>query len=184
MWRFLSWPILLAALAGVGVFANAADDDFSPYVDSAGGIALPDPETVRARWDHLGTWAVQGEDGVAEFHAVYTQPGTIEAYREAGAFPDGAALVKEVRKAAAGSLTTGQVSWGGAEVLWFVMVKDRRDRFPGNPRWAEGWGWALFLAEDPATDVATDFRVDCMACHEPARSSEWVYTQGYPVLRD
>lgn len=142
------------------------------------------PRTVRGEWDFLGAWAVQGEDGVAEFHTVYTQPGSIDAYRETGEFADGTVLVKEVRKAARGALTTGDVAWSGEEVLWFVMIKDQRDRFPGNSIWAKDWGWALFLAEDPATNTATDVEADCMACHEPARQTDWVYTQGYPALHD
>jgi hypothetical protein len=186
MSRILFCVTALASLIFVGAvsMAGGEDGEFIPYVDATGGITLPDPATVRARWNHLGTWAIQGEDGVKEFHAVYTQPGTIEAYRETGEFPDGAVLVKELRKASGGALTTGEVAWGGDAILWFVMIKDRKDRFAGNPLWAKGWGWALFLAENRARNAATNFRADCMACHEPAEGTHWVYTQGYPVLRD
>lgn len=176
--------LVLSIAAGAVAVAKGADSTFSPYVDAAGGITLPDPATVRARWGHLGTWAVQGEDGVAELHAVYARADTIDAYRLTGAFPDGAVLVKEVRKASRGALTTGDVAWSDDEILWFVMVKDRKDRFPDNPIWAKGWGWALFLAEDRARNTASDFSVDCMACHKPAEETDWVYTHGYPVLRD
>lgn len=186
MWRSLPFTAFLALSIIVGVIALARGEvrRFSPYVDASGGIALPDPKTVRAQWDLLGTWAVRGDEGVAEFHAVYTQPGTIAAFRRTGAFPDGAVLVKEVRNAAQGSLTTGEVAWSGAEVQWFVMIKDREGRFPANPLWAEQWGWALFPAGDRATNTATDFQADCMGCHEPAKATEWVFLDGYPVLRD
>lgn len=187
MWRASSsWATAPAALVLLGAVALAGGErgEFSPHVDDAGAIALPDPETVRARWDYLGVFAVQGEDGVAEFHVVYTQPGTIEAYQDTGAFPNGAVLVKEVRTAAQGALTTGQVAWSADAASWFVMVKGRDERFPDDPVWAEGWGWALFLAGDPGTNTATDFRADCRGCHLPARETDWVYTQGYPVLRD
>jgi hypothetical protein len=115
----------------VGAIASGAQEQemFSPYVDDSGGITLPDPATVRARWPFLGTWTVQGAGGVKELHAVYSQPGTIDAYRETRQFPDGAVLVKEVRKASHGTLTTGEVAWSGEEVLWFVMIKDREGRF-------------------------------------------------------
>lgn len=183
MYRNLAWAAALATLIAAGA-AGQDHEQFSPYVDDAGGITLPNPMTVRAKWSFLGTWVVQGADGAEEFHSVYTQPGTIGAYRETGKFPDGAVLVKEVRTAAHGPLTTGDVAWSGKEVLWFVMIKDRQGRFAGNAIWAEGWAWALFLAEDPAANVATDFRDDCMTCHEPAQESDWVYTEGYPVLQD
>jgi len=186
MWKFASRLALVGSVIAVGAFAVARGEGgmFSPYVDGSGGITLPDPASVRARWSYLGIWAVQGEEGVDELHAVYTQPGTIDAFRKTGEFPDSAVLMKEVRKATHGAMTTGDIAWNDEEVLWFVMVKDRKGRFPDNPIWAKEWGWALFLAEDRETNAATDFRVDCMGCHVPAKTTEWVYTQGYPVLRD
>lgn len=186
MVRVLIWAPALSLLFMLGAVTLAHGDDgaFSPHVDAAGAITLPEPASVRARWAYLGTYAVQGADGVEEFHAVYTQPGTVDAYRNTGAFPDGAVLVKEVRRAVRGELTTGNVAWSGEPVLWFVMIKDREGRFADNAIWAKGWTWALFLAEDPATNVATDFREDCMTCHEPAQDSDCVYSEGYPVLKD
>jgi hypothetical protein len=186
MYRKFIWAPALATVIAVGAIAVARQgpEQFSPYVGDDGGITLPDPMTVRAKWSFLGTWVVQGGNGAEELHSVYTQPATIGAYRETGQFPDGAVLVKEVRKAALGSLTTGEVAWSGEEVLWFVMIKDRKGRFANNAIWAEGWAWALFLAEDPAANVATDFRDDCMTCHVPAQDSDWVYTEGYPVLEN
>jgi hypothetical protein len=48
--------------------------------------------------------------------------------------------------------------------------------------WADGWGWALFNADSPDKQVATDYRKDCWGCHVPAASTDRVYIQGYPVL--
>jgi hypothetical protein len=31
--------------------------------------------------------------------------------------------------------------------------------------------------------VASDFRTDCLGCHLPAKKSDWIYVDGYPVLR-
>jgi hypothetical protein len=45
-----------------------------------------------------------------------------------------------------------------------------------------GWGWALFKADAPDVQVATDFKKDCLGCHIPAQQTEWVYVNGYPVL--
>lgn len=173
--------LLIAGVVGIGIWESTR---FSPFVDDTGAISLPDPAKVRAEWEVLGTYAVQGEGGVQEFHTVYAQPGTIRAFQSDAEFPDGAVLVKEARGAASGALSTGDVAWNGEAKLWFVMVKDRKNRFPDNPIWANDWGWALFLQDDPATNQAHDFHVDCMACHLPAKDTEWVYTQGYPVLRD
>lgn len=173
--------LMIVGVVGIGIWESTR---FSAFVDGTGAITLPDPAQVRAEWESLGTFAIQGEDGVEEIHNVYAKPGTINAFQTDGAFPDGAVLVKEVRAAASGQLSTGDVAWNGDAKLWFVMVKDRKNRFPENPLWAKEWGWALYLAEDPAINVARDFHVDCSACHLPAKETEWVYTQGYPVLRD
>ncbi len=40
------------------------------------------------------------------------------------------------------------------------MVKDSTGRFEGkNLRWAEGWGWAMFKADNPQKQVAEFFEV-------------------------
>jgi cytochrome c len=80
-------------------------------------------------------------------------------------------------------MATGHVVFAGEPLLWFVMVKDTEGRFPGNPNWGEEWGWALFEPPDPVKNASTDYREDCLACHEPARSTDLVYVQGYPTLR-
>jgi len=34
----------------------------------------------------------------------------------------------------------------------------------------------------PGKQVATDYKKDCLGCHIPAKATDWVYVQGYPVL--
>ena len=155
-----------------------------PHVDRAGRISLP--ADFRS-WSYLGTWAVdsdEAEGGAAGFHVVYARPETVRTYRETGAFPDGAVLVKELYATATEDMTTGRISRAGEVEGWFVMVKDARGRFPDNPLWGDGWGWALFYADDPKTTVTEDYRADCLACHEPAKTTDWIYVEGYPVLRE
>jgi cytochrome c len=84
--------------------------------------------------------------------------------------------------ASGAELTTGSANWAVQPKVWFVVVKDRQGRFPQNPLWGDGWGWALFEATQPDRQTATDYRKDCLACHEPARGTDLVYVQGYPVL--
>jgi hypothetical protein len=133
---------------------------------------------------HLGSWFVPAGDA-AGFHHVYTQPEAIAAYRETGRFPDGTALVKEIVSDRRASYTTGaDVASATSTRQWFVMVKDATERFDASAVWGEGWGWALFRSEDPARNAATDFRSDCLGCHAPARATDWVYTEGYPSLRN
>ena len=115
--------------------------------------------------------------GSKQLHVVYASPGTIDAYRKEGRFPDGAVLVKEVFDTTTNDMTTGSVSSAGTLAGWFVMVKDGAGRFPGNKLWGDGWGWSWFDATNPTT-----LPTRLQSCHVLARQSDWIYTHGYPVL--
>jgi hypothetical protein len=162
--------------------AAPKSDNFSPYVAEDGAISLP--EDYRNKFQHLGTWAdaTKPDKPADELHIVYTRPEDIQAYRRDGKFPDGAVLVKEVTKASSDKLTTGQVSWDTGIKIWFVMVKESKGRFPNNPLYDKGWGWALFDAKDPKKQIAKSFDADCKGCHIPAMQDNWVYIRGYPIL--
>ncbi|HLJ11272.1 MAG TPA: cytochrome P460 family protein [Planctomycetaceae bacterium] len=158
--------------------------EFSPYVTKDGAISRP--TDYRETFLHLGTFAVASKPNqpVDEMHNVYARLQDIQAYRRDGKFPDGAALVKEVTKVGSGDLTTGHDYWSMDTKLWFVMIKDAKGRFPGNDLWGDGWGWALFMQNEPARNVATDYAADCKTCHLPAKKDDWLYVRGYPILRD
>ena len=100
-----------------------------------------------------------------------------------GPVADGVIIVKELLGAENGKKTTGNIAWAGDITGWFIMVKDRAGRFKGNPLWGNGWGWSLFNADDLANTVSTGFRQDCLGCHIPARKTDWIFTDGYSVLR-
>lgn len=177
--RFLLVAVAVA-LTGVA-WLTQATGDLSPWVDAKGTIQLP--EDFRTRMVHLGSWFVP-EGAAGGFHDVYTEPESVAAFRRTGEFPDGATLVKELRGSVAKDYSTGQGVHRANDELkqWFVMIKDSAGRFPDNPLWGNGWGWALFKGDDPSTNVATDFRPDCMGCHIPARETDWVFIEGYPTL--
>ena len=188
--RFLALALALSILGVLIVAATAAAQQrgylpgYEAAVDAAGNIRVPAVD-YGAEWRLLGSWSIAGEElggGAAEFHVVYAQPGVIEAYRRTGAFPEGSVLVKELFATVTEDMTTGHVSRAAERSGWFVMVKDSANRFAGDPLWGEGWGWAYFDATDPVTPVTVDFREECVACHEPARATDWIYVEGYPVL--
>ncbi len=173
--------LIIATLALV-ISSNAEEGgSFSPYVDSKGNITRP--TDFREKWTYLGSW-VHPEDSKSGMHNVYTEPGVAERYKaNGGIFPDGAVLVKEVLSEASRDMTTGKgVLHAKDTVLWFVMVKDEKGRFKDNPKWGDGWGWALYYADAPLKDVSTDYKKDCLGCHLPAKQTDWIYTYGYPVL--
>jgi hypothetical protein len=148
-------------------------------VDKTGNIRKP--ADYQTRYESLGTYTVLDPKG-NQMHLTYASPGSIEYYRKNGKFADGTALVKEVFGTDHTTLTTGDAHWASGIKVWFVMIKDEQHRFPNNPLWADGWGWALFNADAPDKQVATDYKKDCWGCHIPAASTDRVYIQGYPVL--
>jgi cytochrome c2 len=154
---------------------------FSPYVDDTGSISRP--QKYRDNWTHLGTYFVIGEPRAGHsMHLVYTEKRYLDAYNRTGHWPDGAVIVKEVMHTAGAQLTTGAANWATEPSVWFVMVKDTKQRFPNNPLWGEGWGWALFKSDAPNVQVATSYKQDCLNCHVPAKKTDFVYVQGYPPL--
>ncbi|MEZ4278670.1 MAG: cytochrome P460 family protein [Myxococcota bacterium] len=173
--------------AGFGAVVAAADppaalDGFERFVEQDGDFNF-DPATAMRGLVHLGSYFVPKGDA-AGFHHVYTQPGVPEAWRREGAFPDGTVLIKEIATHRTADYTTGQGVASATEARqWFVMIKDGGNRFPDHPLWGQGWGWALYKSDAPTTNVARDYRLDCLGCHAPARPNDWVYVEGYPALR-
>ena len=157
--------------------------DFSPYVDSQGGISRP--TDFRTNFVHLGSYAVLDEKSASRgLHDVYTEKASAEHYCKTGKFLDGATLVKEIRKLETSAMTTGNpVVWGSDAAVWFVMVKDAKGRFASNPLWGDGWGWAYFDQGAPTKTKSTDYKTDCLTCHLPANATDSIYVDGYPVLK-
>ena len=185
----------LAAIVAIGLVAcspsgqtngtaggnSGPTSGFDTIVSDTGAIAFPADYNS---WAHMGSWAVVNEGGEGNgMHNVFTTPDVIAAFKATGEFPDGAVLVKEVFASEGKQLTTGAANWATDPQVWFVMVKDTQGRFPDNPLWGNGWGWALFNADNPSVQVATDFNTDCLGCHIPAQNTDWIYTYAYPVLK-
>ena len=186
--KLITTTMVLALAAGTA-FAGEFATRTHGAVTGNGDIHVPDAD-FRQSWPVLGSWTVLGQedsDGLMAgggMHVVYTQPGVIETYLETGSFPDGAVLVKELFSIETDVMTTGTVARAHEVEGWFVMVKDTKGRFEGNPLWGDGWGWAFFGADDRETTTSVSYQDDCLACHVPAQETDWVYTQGYPVLKD
>lgn len=185
--------ISLASWAG-GVMAKE-EKAFAPNVNpTTGAISVPEDYTL---WPTLGSWTHAKVDGGAtnihEYHVVYTQPETIEYYQKKRRFPDGAVLVKELLHAETMSMTTGPAVGHATTIKgYFVLVRDTKGRFKGSPLWGDGWGWSFFNADDRVNTKSTDYKVDCIPCHVPAKKlaprnakkdDRWIYTLGYPVLQ-
>ena len=173
--------LALALLAGVFIHSQTAGT-FNGYelVDKTGNIRKP--ADFREHYQLLGAWWVMDPTG-NQMHVTYASPGAAEYYRKNGKFADGTVMVKEILKTDHAQMTTGDAHWASGPVQWFVLIKDEKHRFPNNPLWGDGWGWALFKGDAPDKQVATDYKKDCIQCHVPAKSTDCIYVQGYPVLK-
>jgi hypothetical protein len=163
--------------------AAAAPHKVAPVVNAKGALRVPDD--YQKVYEYLGSWAVAADSGAGakDMHVVYASPGATEGFKRTGHFPDGTVLVKEVREASTAPMTTGTVSHAATLKGWFVVVRDSKNTHPGNPLWGDGWGWSWFDAGKPMQTTSTDYRKDCLGCHQPAKESDWMYSSGYPTLK-
>ena len=175
--------IVIAGLGSTLATTNNSAPQTQAAVDVDGNLSVP--RDYRTTYEPLGSWAVAADEGRGskELHAVFASPGSVEAYRKDGRFPDGTVLIKEVFKTATKEMTTGTVSHADELKGWFVMVKDSTGRYPGHTLWGDGWGWSWFDAANPTKTTSTDYRLNCKSCHVPARATDWIYVDGYPALK-
>lgn len=177
--------ILILALTGLGTFrmANAQGKqsfDGFKLVDKTGNIRKP--ADYRDLYQMLGSWTVLDPKG-NQMHLVWASPGTAEYYRRNKKFADGTVLMKEIHGTDRAQMTTGDAHWAtDTTKIWFMLIKDSKGRYPNNSLWGDGWGWALFKSDAPDKQVATDYKKDCLGCHQPAKGDDWIYVKGYPVL--
>jgi len=175
--------IAIAALSSMQATSISSAFQTEATVDAEGNLRVP-PD-YRTTYEALGSWAIAADEGRGskELHVVRASPGSVEAYRKDGRFPDGTVLVKEVFKTATKEMTTGTVSHADELKGWFVMVKDSAGRYRGNALWGDGWGWSWFDASNPIKTTSTDYRLNCKSCHVPAQATDWIYVDGYPALK-
>jgi hypothetical protein len=173
--------LTLVILAGSQQIKSQSNGSYNGFdlVDKAGNIRKP--SNYRDQYQALGTYTVLDPKG-DQMHFTYASPGAAAYYRKNGKFADGTVLVKEVFGTDHAPMTTGDAHWASGTKVWFVLIKDAKGRYPGNPLWGDGWGWALFKSDAPDKQVATDYKKDCLGCHTPAKTTDWIYVRGYPVL--
>lgn len=171
-----------AALLALVACSQPSGPTVDGALDATGALHVP--VNYRATYQGLGSWAVAADKdvGAKEFHTVYASPGAAAAYARDHRFPDGTVLVKEVAEAMTAPMTTGTVSHSTKLKGWFVMVRDEHNRHTGSKLWGDGWGWAWFDADAPKAAKTTDYKAECLACHEPARKTDLSYVEGYPAI--
>jgi hypothetical protein len=166
----LGATIALVLVAGGIVTAETSETRMSRAAMTASvdaRLRVPNVD-YRRHWVQLGSYSVLADEptkGAKELHVVYAHPASVFVAKTEG-------------------LTTGTASYANVLLGRFVMVKDTGNKHAANsPLWGDGWGWAFYEGEEMRKTVTTDYQVDCLGCHEPARDTDLLYTQGYPVLK-
>ena len=188
MRRLLPSMLLISGVIAVtAVVAHSEWETAAAASDPQALLHVPDVD-YRRDWVLLGSFSVLADDpetGAKEFHVVYTLPENVDVYRKTGAFPDGAVLVKDVFATKTEAMTTGTSSYADTLIGRFVMVRDQANKYAGaSPLWGEGWGWAFYEGTEKVKTVSTDYKQDCLGCHEPVRNQDFLHFQGYPILKN
>lgn len=174
---------LVASSAGAG---TTPPTPMPAAVEAEPELQVPSVD-YRKEWVQLGTYAVLADtpaDGAKKLQYVYTERKNLEAYLKSGSFPDGTVLVKDVYAGKIETLTCGTVSYAGDLVGRFILFRDSSSaRTASSPRFGDGWGWAYYDGSETKMTVTTNYKTDCLGCHSPARATDMLYVQGYPLLR-
>jgi Cytochrome P460 len=179
--------MLIMAAPVVGAGPSARPETVSKHAQQAEPeLQIPQVD-YRGDWVQLGTFSIACDTaaaGAKELHVVYIAKENLRHHHATGQFAEGTMLIKDVRAARTETLTTGTASYAGDLLGRFVMVKRASNgSSASSTRFGDGWAWAFFEGSETQRTVTRDYRADCLSCHEPARSSDLVYVQGYPVLR-
>ncbi|MCL5778068.1 cytochrome P460 family protein [Limibaculum sp. FT325] len=172
----------LAARASGGAVAQVTE---TPPTEVEPVLRVP-AEDYRTQWVQIGAFSLLAEnpaEGAREIHTVHVERSALEAYLRDGDFPNGTKIVKEAWSTRTEVLTTGTASYADKLEGRFVMVRDAAGTLGSGARFGDGWGWAFFAGDETRMTVTGDYKVDCLACHEPARDQGLLYIQGYPAVR-
>jgi hypothetical protein len=160
---------------------------YPPQYTSSGELILP--KNYR-EWIFVGTPLTpnalnDGKANFPEYHNVYIEPCSYEAYKKTGVFPNGTIFYKELQLTQAaenpdGSRTepSGRGYFPGKLNGADVTVKD-------TARFADtgGWGYFNFHHYMPLAATATTRpKGECAFCHIASAKRDEVWTQFYTAL--
>lgn len=149
--------------------------------DSAGNLQRPERHH---EWVFIGAPVTphdmnDGQAAFPEFHNVYIDPDSFQAWRDTGRFRNGTVILKELVSVGSKSMESGNGYFQGEFVSLEAMVKDT-DRFTDEPG-----GWAFFRFGEAPNYAAAGARMkteSCNECHSGA-TQDYVFMDTYPVLR-
>ena len=177
----LSTGIAAAMFTMIPLGSAQAEDSFS-IKDGE----LKRPTNYRG-WVYVGTPVTpndmnNGKAAFPEFHNVYIHPQNWEHWKSKGEFPDGTIIVKELVSVGSKQAVSGNGYFMGDFIGLEATVKSAEhfSNEPGN------WAYFSFSTPDHQSlkpSAAPFPTAACNACHQASATTDWVFTQYYPVLR-
>ena len=174
----------LGPLVILGCATSSQPDPDPAFTISDGQLIRP---TNYRQWTFVGTPVTPndmngGKAAFPEFHNVYIDSVSYEAYKQTGKWRDGTILVKELVSVGAKAATSGKGYFQGDFIGLEASIKSST-HFPGEPG---NWAYFSFTNKEGGDlkDRADAFpTAACNACHSSAAKDDPVFTQYYPVLR-
>jgi hypothetical protein len=121
--------------------------------------------------------AAKADPKMSMFNNVFVNPEAYRVFQKTGLWPEGTAIVLEVRGAEGNHSINARGKTQTAEIMGFeVHVKDSaQNPFPG------GWGFYSFDSSAPvARHPETD---NCYSCHQDHAAVDTTFVQFYPTLQ-
>lgn len=187
----LGTGIVILCAAGARQVLQDPQDSAPPIGNGEVAVFDSDGSLVRPRgyrtWVYVGAPLTPndmngGQAPFPEFHSVYVDPASFEAYKRTGEWRDGTVFLKELIDVGSKAATSGQGYFMGEFIGLEAAVKSA-DRFPDEPG---NWAYFRFTDEEggPVHARASALpRSACSACHQGSAQDDFVFTQYYPVLR-
>ncbi len=167
---------------------NSATDGYSEvsyYTFTDGELERP---TGYRTWVYVGTPTTpndmnNGKAPFPEFHNVYIDPVSYDAWKETGQWREGTILIKELVSVDSKAAASGNGYFMGNFIGLEATIKSK-ELFPNEPG-----NWAYFSFTNPGSNqlknTAKAFATNqCNSCHDASAQDDFVFTQYYPVLRE
>jgi hypothetical protein len=186
------WIAVVTVIAGLSYLLTVAAIPSASAQPQAGAAVVeftPDGKLKQPvgyrKWVYVGTPVTPkdmngDDDSISEFHAVYMDPESFAHYEKTGKFRDGTLMVKEFIGVGSKEAVSGNGYFMGEYTGLEVSIKDSK-RFKDEPG---NWAYFNFGVKYPLkAEAPKEAAASCNECHQDNATTDWVFSEYYPVLR-
>lgn len=176
-------PTTVQIVSQVGNSTSAEIQIGAAQFHSTGELLRP---TDYRKWVFIGSTVTphdlnNGRAAFPEFHNVYIDPESYDAYMTTGQFRDGTVIIKDLVSVGGKRALSGNGYFQGEFLGLEAMVKTKRyaKDEPGH------WNFYSFTTkkdQPPISKTVAQPAANCSSCHAAAKD-DYVFSEWYPVLR-